>query len=65
MAVRNAAGLSYYEDEEAMVASSRTAMFTHRESTALEGGAFFSRVAHRVLHKGLKPSQAIEEVLIP
>ena len=43
-------------------AASKTAMFTHRESTALDGGAFFARVTFRVIYGGLSPREAIEAV---
>jgi hypothetical protein len=36
--------------------------FTHRERTALAGGEFFARVTFRVIHNGLTPRQAIEQV---
>jgi ADP-ribosylglycohydrolase len=62
MAIRNAASFAFYKDEEANVEASRTAMFTHRERTALDGGAFFTRVTHRVIWEGMKPREAIEAV---
>jgi len=37
-------------------------MFTHRETTALDGGEFFARVTFRVMHQGLSPAAAIEAV---
>jgi ADP-ribosylglycohydrolase len=62
MAVRYAAAFGYYETEADVVHAARTAMFTHRETSALDGGEFFARVTFRVLHKGLTPREAIEEV---
>lgn len=62
MAIRNAASFAFYKDEEANVEASRTAMFTHRERTALDGGAFFTRVTHRIIWEGMKPREAIEAV---
>ena len=37
-------------------------MFTHRERSAKQGAEFFARVAYRVVHKGMKPSEAIDDV---
>lgn len=62
MAIRHAAAYAYYDSEEDIVHAARTAMFTHRETTALQGGEFFARVAFRVIHNNLTPRQAIEEV---
>ncbi|KAJ1457900.1 ADP-ribosylation/Crystallin J1 [Pelagophyceae sp. CCMP2097] len=62
MAVRHAAALAYYADEESVAAAARAAMFTHREATALQGGEFFARVAYRVVHAGLTPAEAISAV---
>jgi len=62
MAIRHAAAYAYYAEEEAIVAASRTTMFTHRETTALDGGEFFARVTFRVMHQGLSPAAAIEAV---
>merc|ERR1711871_1626709 len=58
----NAAAFGYYDTEQGVVDASRTAMFTHRERTAQAGGEFFSRVTFRVIHQGLTPRQAIEQV---
>merc|ERR1711907_302730 len=41
---------------------SKTAMFTHRETTALQGGEFFARVTYRIIHHGKTAREAIEEV---
>lgn len=62
MAIRNVAAFAVFENEEDIVHSSKTAMFTHQNGEALGGGEFFSRVVFRIIHKGLKPIQAIEEV---
>jgi len=62
MAMRSAAVHGVYKDEEDVAAAARKLMFTHREQTALGGGEFFARVAHRIIHKDLNPRQAIEEV---
>lgn len=62
MAIRNAASFAYYETEADLLDASRKAMFTHRESTALQGGDFFTKVTYRIIHNNLTPRQAIEEV---
>jgi len=62
MSLRSAAAYGYYDKEEDVVHAARTMMFTHRETTALDGGEFFARVAFRIIHKGLAPREAIEEV---
>jgi len=62
MAVRSAALFGYYETEAEVVAAARTAMFTHKETTAHDGNEFFTRVTYRIIHKGLTPRDAIEEV---
>lgn len=62
MAIRNAASFAFYPDEEANVRASQSAMFTHRETTALGGGAFFARVTHRIIHSGMTPRAAIQAV---
>lgn len=62
MALRSAAAYGYYAEEDDVAHASRAMMFTHRENTALEGGEFFARVAFRVIHQGLTPRQAIEQV---
>jgi len=50
MAVRSQACLAYYSSEEEAVDCARKAMFTHRETSALDGGEFFTRVSHRIVH---------------
>eukprot|EP00241_Pyramimonas_parkeae_P006102 CAMPEP_0114235532 /NCGR_PEP_ID=MMETSP0058-20121206/6301_1 /TAXON_ID=36894 /ORGANISM="Pyramimonas parkeae, CCMP726" /LENGTH=393 /DNA_ID=CAMNT_0001347301 /DNA_START=108 /DNA_END=1289 /DNA_ORIENTATION=+ len=62
MAIRHAAAYSYYDNEEDVVHAARTTMFTHRETSALEGGEFFARVTFRIIHAGLTPRQAIVQV---
>ena len=62
MSLRSAAALGYYADEEDAVHFAHTSMFTHKEETAHDGAEFFTRVAHRVAHRGLTPRAAIEEV---
>jgi ADP-ribosylglycohydrolase len=62
MSLRSAAAYGYFAEEEDVVHFAHTAMFTHREQTAHEGAEFFSRVAYRVMHRGLAPRAAIEEV---
>lgn len=62
MSLRIPAAFGMYDDEEDVVHASRTAMFTHRETTAQEGGEFFARVTFRVIHKGMTPKEAIEDV---
>eukprot|EP00440_Ansanella_granifera_P066980 gb/GFBE01072638.1/.p1 GENE.gb/GFBE01072638.1/~~gb/GFBE01072638.1/.p1 ORF type:complete len:379 (+),score=105.22 gb/GFBE01072638.1/:1-1137(+) len=62
MSLRHAAAYGVFDTEEAIVKAARTMMFTHRNSEALGGGEFFGRVAFRIIHKGLKPREAIEQV---
>jgi len=62
MALRHAAAYAVYDTEEAIVDAAKKLMFTHRQSEALGGGEFFGRVAFRIIHKGLKPREAIEQV---
>lgn len=62
MSLRSSAALGYYDSEKDVVQATRTAMFTHRETTALQGGEFFARVAFRIIHSSLTPREAIEEV---
>merc|ERR1719424_2631778 len=49
MAMRSAGMLGYYEREDDLATAARAAMFTHREASALDGGEFFARVAHRLV----------------
>lgn len=62
MSLRSAAVFGYFDKEEDAADASRKMMFTHRETTALDGGEFFTRVAFRIINKGLSPREAIEEV---
>jgi len=62
MALRSAAAYGYFADEEDVAHAARAMMFTHRETTALDGGEFFARVGFRVIHRGLSPREAIVEV---
>ena len=62
MSLRTPAAYAYFDNEEDVVHFSHASMFTHREQTAHDGAEFFSRVAFRVMHKGLSPRAAIEEV---
>jgi ADP-ribosylglycohydrolase len=62
MSLRSAAALGYFDKEDDAAHAARTMMFTHRETTALDGGEFFTRVAFRIIQKGLTPREAIEEV---
>ena len=48
--------------EDAVVEAARKTMFTHRERTALLGNEFFARVTFRIIHDGLTPRAAIEQV---
>jgi ADP-ribosylglycohydrolase len=62
MALRFAAVFSYFENEIDVVDASKKTMFTHREQSALQGGEFFAKVTYRIIHKGLTPAEAIDEV---
>lgn len=62
MSLRHAAAYAVFDTEAEVVKAARTMMFTHRNSEALGGGEFFGRVAFRIIHKNLKPRQAIEQV---
>ena len=62
MAIRHGAAYAYYDTEEDVAHAARASMFTHRETTALDGGEFIGRVAYRVMHQGLTPREAIEQV---
>lgn len=62
MSLRHAAAYAVFDKEEDVVKAARTMMFTHRNPEALGGGEFFGRVAFRIIHRGLTPRQAIEEV---
>jgi len=64
MALRYAAVFAYYgdNDEDGVVNAALKSMFTHSERTAKLGCEFFARVTYRIIHKELKPSEAITEV---
>jgi len=62
MSLRSAAAYGYYSTEDDVVHAARTMMFTHKETTALDGGEFFARVAFRIIHQGLPLREAIEAV---
>jgi len=62
MSLRSAAAYGYFDKEDDVAHAARTMMFTHRETTALDGGEFFARVAFRIIHQGLSPVDAINEV---
>lgn len=63
MAIRHVAAHGYYDNEEELASVARACMFTHKNSEALGGGEFFSRVTHRVI-QGITPQEAIEAVAI-
>lgn len=60
MSLRSSACLSYYQSEEDAAHCARKAMFTHRETSALDGGEFFTRVAYRIIQHNLTPLDAIK-----
>lgn len=60
MSLRSAAALGVFSDEKALIKASKDTMFTHANEQALGGGEFFMRVAWRIIHKGMKPREAIE-----
>ena len=62
MALRFAAVFAYYQSEADCVDAARKTMFTHRETSALQGGEFFAKVTYRIIHRGLTPAEAIDEV---
>lgn len=62
-AIRHVAAHAYYDDEESIADVARKSMFTHRDKDALDGGEFFARVTHRVIH-GATPQDAIEAVAV-
>ena len=62
MAIRHAAAYAVYTNEDDIVHACRTAMFTHRETSAHQGAEFFARVTFRIIHKGLSAREAIKEV---
>lgn len=62
MALRFAAAFAYYNSETDVVDAAKKSMFTHAERTARLGCEFFARVTFRIIHHGLKPREAIEQV---
>merc|ERR1719444_389151 len=62
MALRSSAAYGYFEKEEDVAHAARTMMFTHRETSALDGGEFFARVAFRIMRSPMTARQAIEAV---
>ncbi len=62
MSFRSAAAYGYFDKEEDVVHAARTMMFTHGETTALDAGEFFARVAFRIIHQGLTPEVAVKQV---
>jgi ADP-ribosylglycohydrolase len=62
MSIRSAGMFGYFGSENEVVAAAKTAMFTHQEQSAHLGNEFFTRVTWRVIHKGLEPREAIEQV---
>lgn len=51
MAIRTPAALGAYDDIESLVQASDELMFTHANVEALAGGEFFTRLAHKIVHK--------------
>merc|ERR1711968_187299 len=64
MAVRYPALYAHYDDEEVLVRSAVdvTTGLTHRNSDTLQTSEFFARVTFRIIHEGLSPREAIEQV---
>jgi ADP-ribosylglycohydrolase len=62
MAIRYASAFAYYEDEASILDAAKKSAFTHRETTALNGGGFFAKVTYRIIHNNLTPREAIDEV---
>jgi len=60
MGMRSAAAHAVFEDEESVAHAARTMLFTHRNEHALSGTEFFARVAHKIIHGGLNPREAID-----
>ncbi|CAD7948884.1 unnamed protein product [Amoebophrya sp. A25] len=59
MAVRSASVFGVYASEKAAAKASRALLFTHRNGEALAGTEFFTRAAHKIVFRGLKPAAAI------
>merc|ERR1712166_1379513 len=62
MAIRSASSFAFYDNEKDIAQVAKTTMFTHRETTALDGGEFFAKVTFRVIYDSLTPRQAIVDV---
>ena len=60
MAMRSAAAVAAFEDEDGAAKAARVMMFTHRNEEALAGGEFFTRVAFKVAVDGATPRAAID-----
>ena len=59
-AMRSAAAVAAFEDEDGAAKAARVMMFTHRNEEALAGGEFFTRVAFKVAVDGATPRAAID-----
>merc|ERR1712028_20885 len=62
MAIRSASSFAFYDNEKDIAQVAKTTTFTHRETTALDGGEFFAKVTFRVIYDSLTPRQAIVDV---
>lgn len=62
MSMRTAAAHAVWKEEGDIVHAAKTFMFTHKNEEALGGAIFFAKVAHRIIHKGLNPREAIDSV---
>lgn len=62
MALRYASVYAYYDTEKDVVEAAKKTLFTHRERTAHLGCEFFARVTFRIIHRGMSPLEAIQEV---
>ena len=62
MSMRSAAAHAVWKDEKSVVNAAVKFMFTHRNEEALGGAKFFAKVAHRIIHQGLSPREAIDSV---
>ena len=58
----SASSFAFYDNEKDIAQVAKTTMFTHRETTALDGGEFFAKVTFRVIYDSLTPRQAIVDV---
>lgn len=62
MAIRSASAYAFFNKEEDIVQTAKVSMFTHRETTALDGGVFFARVAYQLIYTDMTPREAIVKV---